>query len=323
MSRAADPCVRQAIEWMTLLNSGAVSGADRQRFEAWHAADARHAAAWRAVEQALRQPFSAIRETGQASTASAILRQPPPRRRMLLKTLALAVGGAGMAWLANRQFPVTELTADLSTGTAQRRRFVLADGSEIMLNARSAADLAFDGRARRVRLRSGAVYVRVAADPGRPFIVSSADGDVRGNAAEFMVARHRDSSVLSVLAGMAELDAADARQAVRQGEGVRFGRHGIGTPDRLLASQAAWRRGMLVVQDESLGAVIEALRPYRRGYLRISAPAARLRVLGTLPLDDTDTALAALAQTLPISVSHYGGWLVNIDLAGPRVAAPA
>src|SRR5690606_19335435 len=81
-------------------------------------------------------------------------------------------------------------------------------------------------------------------------------------------------SVLSVLAGMAELDAADARQAVRQGEGVRFGRHGIGTPDRLLASQAAWRRGMLVVQDESLGAVIEALRPYRRGYLRISAPAA-------------------------------------------------
>src|SRR5690606_12864943 len=135
------------------------------------------------------------------------------------------------AWLANRQFPVTELTADLSTGRAQRRRFVLADGSEIMLNARSAADLAFDGRARRVRLRSGAVYVRVAADPGRPFIVSSADGDVRGDAAEFMVARHPDSSVLSVLAGMAELDAAGARQAVRQGEGVRFGRHGIGTPD--------------------------------------------------------------------------------------------
>src|SRR5690606_39307276 len=110
MSRAADPCLRQAIEWMTLLNSGVVSGADRQRFEAWHAADARHAAAWRAVEQAWRQPFSSIREPGQASTASPILRQPPPRRRLLLKTLALAVGGARLPWLAHRRSPGTEWT---------------------------------------------------------------------------------------------------------------------------------------------------------------------------------------------------------------------
>ncbi|MNT77877.1 fec operon regulator FecR [compost metagenome] len=71
---------------------------------------------------------------------------------------------------------------------------------------------------------------------------------------------------------------------------------------------------MLVVHDEPLGAVVDALRPYRRGFIRITPAAARLRVLGAFPLDDTDRTLESLRQTLPIEVSAPGGWMVNIDL---------
>jgi transmembrane sensor len=60
--------------------------------------------------------------------------------------------------------------------------------------------------------------------------------------------------------------------------------------------------------------VVDALRPYRRGIIRITPAAARLRVLGAFPLDDTSRALESLRQTLPIDVSSLGGWFVSIDL---------
>ena len=70
--------------------------------------------------------------------------------------------------------------------------------------------------------------------------------------------------------------------------------------------------------------VVAALRAYRRGMLRVSPAAAQLRVLGTFPLDDTDLALKALADTLPITVDRYrSGWMVVIDVkpGAPRPQA--
>src|SRR5690606_9848795 len=99
-----------------------------------------------------------------------------------------------------------------------------------------------------------------------------------------------------------------------QGEGARFGAFGIDGPDAALRDRAAWRHGMLIVRDEPLGRVVDALRSYRRGVLRISPEAARLRVLGAYPLDDADAVLQALEQTLPISVRRIGEWLVLVDL---------
>jgi transmembrane sensor len=99
---------------------------------------------------------------------------------------------------------------------------------------------------------------------------------------------------------------------------VRFDAHGLGQPDAALADAAAWHDGMLVVHDEPLGAVVDALRPYRRGIIRITPEAARLRVLGAFPLDDIPRTLESLRQTLPISISAVGGWFVSIDLRDPR-----
>ncbi len=67
--------------------------------------------------------------------------------------------------------------------------------------------------------------------------------------------------------------------------------------------------------DEPLEAVIDALRPYRSGLIRVAPSVRELRVQGVYPLDDPYRALTALAETLPIRVQHYGPWLT---LIGPR-----
>ncbi|PJM91021.1 FecR domain-containing protein [Achromobacter ruhlandii] len=287
---------------------------DRARFEAWHRTDPRHAAAWDLVTGALDSTFAPLGEGASSRAAGAALLAPTSRRRALRNALMLALAAGGLAALVDRQTPLRTLAADLRTGTGERRAYPLPDGSVVTLNARSAVDLQFDDRARVLRLREGAVYVRVAADAARPFIVASPDGEVQALGTVFGVARDARGSVACVIEHSVEIRAAGQRRTLAAGEGARFGAHGIGAPDAALAETAAWQDGMLVVRDQPLGEVVAALRPYRRGFLRISPEAARLRVLGAFPLDDTDRVLESLRQTLPIEVATLGGWLVSIDL---------
>ncbi|WP_313619823.1 FecR family protein [Achromobacter sp.] len=306
--------LESAVDWLVLLSSGNVAAADQAGFERWRQSDPRHAAAWETVNAAVKGSFDALGQGGQRQAAQAVLQAPPARRRALRNMLVLALAGGGLAALVDRQTPLRTLTADLRTGTAERRIFTLPDGSELTLNARSAVDLDFSAGARRVRLRSGAVYVRVAPDASRPFMVVSADGEVQALGTIFGVARDGGASVASVIEHSVEVRAGGQRRTLHAGEGVRFGAQGVGQPDATLGDAAAWQNGMLVVHDEPLGAVVDALRPYRRGVIRITPAAARLRVLGAFPLDDTDRTLESLRQTLPIQVSSLGGWLVGIEL---------
>jgi transmembrane sensor len=82
-----------------------------------------------------------------------------------------------------------------------------------------------------------------------------------------------------------------------------------------LRTRASWTDGRVDVRDEPLGDLIDALRPYRAGLLRISPQAARIRVYGSFPLDDSDRTLVSLSETLPIRVDSFGGWLTRIDLS--------
>lgn len=311
--KPVDPQLEAAIEWMVLFRAGPVSAEHQARFAAWRLADPRHAAAWDEVSGALERTFGRLRQNAEPTAAADALRRPF-RRKLLRNTLGAALAVAGLGMVARRHPTVRAMSADLRTGTAQRRKYVLSDGSELTLDAESAADLAFSGGQRRIHLLSGALHVRVAADAARPFTVVAGDGEVRALGTVFMVAREGATSVAVVEEHAIEVSAGGARRILREGEGARFGASGIGASDPVLADRAAWRQGMLIVRNEPLGRVIEALRPYRRGMLRISAAAARLRVLGAYPLDAPDTVLAALEQTLPIRVAFHSDWLVTVAL---------
>jgi len=310
--------LESAVDWMVLLSSGSVAAADRTRFEQWRQADPRHAAAWDTVNTAVKASFAMLERGEQRQAAGAALMTPPARRRMLRNALVLALTAGGVAALADRQTPLRALSADLRTATGERRAYTLEDGSELTLNARSAVDVDFSAGVRRVRLRAGAVYARVASDAARPFIVSTADGEVQALGTVFSVARAEGASLASVVEHSVDVRAGGQRRVLQAGQGVRFDRHGIGQPDAALADAAAWHGGMLVVHDEPLGAVVDALRPYRRGLIRITPAASRLRVLGAFPLDDIPRTLESLRQTLPISISALGGWFVSIDLRDAR-----
>ncbi|MNK98440.1 fec operon regulator FecR [compost metagenome] len=82
--------------------------------------------------------------------------------------------------------------------------------------------------------------------------------------------------------------------------------------------RADWLSGRLNVLDEPLENVVQALRPYSRGFVRVSPEVRDLRVQGVFPLNDPARTFAALAETLPIRVDHYSPWLTLIRAKTPK-----
>lgn len=325
---AIAPAVRQqAIAWLVESRSGAMTSTQHQALARWRSAHPAHEAAWAQVSGALDhalQPLEPFSVQGSDSTAAdaalGALLQPDRRKRRLVGG-SLAVAGAAFAGLlAHRITPLPGLLADAHTATAERRTVALADGSRLLLDARTAVDIAIGPGSRRVHLRQGALIAEVAPDAAtRPFAVHTRHGEAHALGTRCMVRVQDERTQVAALAQAVALHASDGlrKAVVAEGQGAWIDAHGTITPTPTPAADlAAWQRGMLALQDGTLADVVEALRPYRRGFIRVSPAAARLPVLGVFPLDDTDHTLQALADTLPITVRRYqGGWMVAIDLA--------
>lgn len=305
-----------AIDWMVRLTAGHAVAADHAAFSVWLAADPTHRAAWDRLAGVVDAPIAQLqaveqRAPGQLRAAQRALAAPVAlsRRRLLGGATVLVVGG-GAGYLTARGLPLTEFGADLRTGTAERHSLELADGSALVLNARTAVDIDTGGRG--LWLREGELVATVApAD--QPFAVRTAHGVVTGRG-RLLVRRERERSLAVALAGELDIAAVRQRQRLQTGEGAWFGQGIIERVQAASTASAAWVDGLLDVQDEPLGVVVAALSRYRSGWLRVSPAAARLRVFGVFPLDDVDRALQALVEVLPIRVSGYGPWLAMIDL---------
>jgi transmembrane sensor len=315
-----DARIEAAVDWMVVLRSGEVSAVEQQKFSHWLAADKRNEAAWIKIAGALAQSVAPVREAthgapGHIDLIQQTLLRPNSRRRILRGAMGFVALAAGGGALLNRVTPLRMLNADLHTATGERRSFALPDGSTLMLNARSAADVNFNGQQRLVHLRSGELIATATADANRPFVVQTEHGSVRALGTRFMVREQKQRTLALVLEHSVRVIALSGEtRDLREGESVWFDQIRVDAAHTDMIDKASWAQGMLTINDESLGEVIETLRPYRQGVIRVSPEAARLRVLGAFPLDDSIRVIESLAQTLPINVTVYGdGWLVMIN----------
>ena len=313
-----DPVSEQAIDWMVKLRAGTPDAALQTRFNAWLAMDPAHLQAWTQLQDRLGASFNTVRALdrrlpGQASEARQILLQPQGSRRDALRVIAGLGLLGGSLWLGARSPLGDSLLADLSTGRGQRQAFDLADGSRLNLNANSAVDLRFDDQQRLVVLRHGELVIQVAPDPQRPLRVRTAQGQVQALGTRFLVAQEQDVTRVVVLQHSVQLRLPDGTtRDLQEGQSALLATGRITPTAGDQRGRADWLVGRLNVLDEPLEQVVEALRPYQRGLIRIAPQVRHLRVQGVFPLDDPARTLAALAETLPIQVDSYSPWLTLI-----------
>ncbi|MCD0505676.1 FecR family protein [Bordetella petrii] len=321
-SSQAPPLSDQVIDWLLLLRSGRATQHDYAKFLAWREASPQHDNAWQQLTGSLGG--SALGRLGDSYPAGYVSDLPPvaqqptsrARRRFLAGAALLGMGSASAAYVGNLFFPLDSLASDAATGTAERRRYMLSDGSELMLDARSRVDLSYTANSRKLKLLSGAVVVTAASHDQRPFVVETSEGEIRSSGTRYMVRQQPHRTLVVAHDAPVEIETrAGSRETLRPGLGVRFDAVRMGVPRADLTSQAAWEHGLVDARGQPLTEIVEALRPYYAGALRVSMAAGGLPVSGEYPLDDVDTALRTLEADMPIDVRRFTPWFVSIGVA--------
>jgi transmembrane sensor len=309
----SDAMISQAAHWLAVLQGEDVSHADRKAFHSWRHADPRHHLAVARME-ALMGAFDDLPSVPSRKALSRTFTPAPASFfRPGFQAIAL-VGVLACGWFGVEQAPVW--LADQRTHIGERREISLSDGSQLRLNSDSALDVEFDERQRLIDLRKGEIWVEVAKDQHRPFVVRTDQGTITALGTRFVVRKAADGAVQ-----VSVLESAIAAKAQRSGDvKVATGeqatlKDGLVQTPQVFGNQdpAAWTRGVLKVDDQPLSDVLQALAVYRHGVLQFDEQAlAGLRVSGLFRLDDTDAALATLADNLPIKVEHYTDLFVMI-----------
>lgn len=312
-----DPVVEEAIDWMVYWRSGTLDADQQARFDQW-LANPIHAQAWHQLQKRLN-PYAVLRDQAHQlppkEARQLLLQSDQSRRNLLRGFVGLGVLGGGL-WVVAQTHPVRALYTDLTTGIGERRQFHLADGSQLSLNAVTGVDIAFDEQQRLLILREGELVVQVASDPSRPFRVRSAQGDITALGTRFLVRQEAQITSVVVLEHSVRVSLPNGVfRDVQRGEAVLLHAHSIEFLGTGQNHRADWLEGRLSVLNEPLSGVIDRLRAYRVGLIRVAPEVRSLRVQGVYPLDDTERTLRALAETLPIRVERYTPWLV---LIGPR-----
>lgn len=312
MSRLDHATLEAAARWYVDLRCDSPDEALHEAHRRWLEHDPRHQQAWERLGR-LQGKLGQINP----AVARPTLASARAKRREVLKVLSLLLACGAAGTLAWNTTPLPTLMADQRTGTGERRRMRLDDGSHLHLNTATAVDIRYSDQLREVHLLSGEIFIETARDTlARPFVVHTREGSMRALGTRFLVRREGGQTQLSVQEHAVQVrPAGRAATAVRveAGQQLRFDEAHLGDVLAATPHADAWRRDMLVVSDWTLQGFIAELQRYRPGHLGCDSQVGGLRISGAFHLGDTDTVLDNLTATLPVRIRRFSRYWASVE----------
>jgi len=300
------PIERRAAVWTVRLAGEPLRVEEQRELEAWLAADPRHVGA---LVRA-RARWVDLDRLGALAGAAAVggSAASPPEDAPILSRRGLIAAGLGAAGMLAVGWSVLAPAGEYyASAVGEVRRIPLADGSMLVLNTNSRARVRYERDRREVRLLQGEALFEVAHDGQRPFIVHSADWQVRAVGTVFAV-RVRGTEVdVTVSQGTVELD--DARQPEAEPRRITASEQTVLTPSSpirveklapaVLQRRFAWLNGMVAYSGESLAAAVEEINRHNRQQIIIDDPAlGQQPIVGAFRASDAPAFAAAAAAAL-------------------------
>lgn len=303
--------LREAAHWHARFHGAPDCPQNRAQWQAWLDQSPLHAWAWERLDQ-LQAGLVGV--PGPLARHALKAGQIEPARRTVLKGLVLGLGVAGVAWTGYRESPTW--LADARTATGERRTLTLADGTRLTLNTASAVDIRYSAEQRLIVLVEGEIAVHTASDP-RPLHVRTSHGDMRALGTHFTVRLQAGRTELTVIEHAVAVHnaATDHEVRVEAGMALAFDSGPLPEPRPADLARTEWREGQLVLDGWPLRRALAELQRYRPGVLSCSDEVAGLRLAGVYPLDDTDRALAAIAEALKLKVNTFTRFWIRLTPA--------
>lgn len=225
------------------------------------------------------------------------------QRRRFMSRLAILFTAAAAGALVDDGVAWRRLVADHRTDIGKQAEVVLDAQTRLLLNTRTAIDVAAQDASREVRLLSGELLVRQGSGAA-PLVVRTPQGRIQARNARFAVRHLGEDTVLNVLQGSAEVLGADhaGGTLVPAGQGIRLSHAGAGTLHPVQDTDIAWINGQILAHDMKLADFIDELQRYSPDLLQYDPQVANLPVSGRFPLNDVQGVFNWLSSTLPLRV---------------------
>lgn len=313
-----DAALRERAQyWVARLVAQDISETELNTFEAWLAADPRHARAF-ARERALWQDLGEVGDAlAEPALAQSVISLPPARavtRRRFALAVPAALAASIVAALIGPSL-LLDLRADHRTATGELRSIELADGTTAMLDSDSAISVAFDGERRVVHLLAGRAWFDVRHED-RPFLVEALDGETQDIGTGFEVRREGGVVEVGVTEGAVQVRAPGngSGPTLRQGDRARYTAAGLQTlAPQPTARLAAWRKGELLFEGEQVKAAITEIARYRSGPVwTIGDFSSAAPLSGLFLIERPDEALETIARMRGLRVLELPGGAILI-----------
>lgn len=283
---------QEAATWLARLQSRSISVAELEEFTAWRQ-DPENAAEYERAQAIWEQSG---RLSNDPDIQRALHGDAKPRRRwdsvvlthpaLMLAIVAVAIS-LTIGILSGR--PSTP-ASNYETAVGERSSVRLTDGSTLQLDTDSQVAVLFDEDLRRIELKRGQAFFRVAHSVDRPFVVDAGDDlTVTATGTEFDVQRLPDRIRVALVKGgvVVRRDTTELAR-LRPGSVVDVSLDGGATPARKSVSEAvSWQRGHLSFRETPLAEAVRDMNRYNSVQLRILDEAARNEtVSGEFSVDD-------------------------------------
>ncbi len=317
--QVTDSVAEQAQSWVIQLHSGNLTASDREQFRAWLDEAPEHSSAYARVEQFWRDlsltevlapvdavpPKPACRSgtglTGRVQDFLSGLR--PVQWGMAAAILLLAVGFSSV----NLFRPASE-TASYTTAIGELREIELADGSQVLLGARSSMVVSLRRKTRDVELVGGQAFFKVSKDVNRPFSVVTRHTRVTVTGTAFDVTASETGRV-AVLEGSVNVESLsepeESRVGLTAGQQVVSDQSGVLGQVEPVKGMApgAWRDGRLSYVDVPLAQLVADVNRYYRPGVQVEGEALKsIRINTSFTTDQVVQMLTALAGSHGLEV---------------------
>ena len=187
----------------------------------------------------------------------------------------------------------------------KRSQIVLADNSKIWINSRSKViyPRTFEGKYREIYVE-GEVYLKVAHDASKPFIVNTSGFEVSVLGTSFNISAYKGQEKATVVLVEGSVNVKDQQNRhikMAPNEKVELSQAGITGKAKVDARDyISWIAGIWTLQGESLKQVLQRLQDYYGQNIRCDAAVENEQMFGKLYLnDDLNQVMKSILSILP------------------------
>lgn len=233
-------------------------------------------------------------------------------------SVAFVIATVAVSVFMYRSDPMASV-ASYQTALGQRQTISLMDGTSVTLNSTTSLNVNFTAAKRSVELSEGQIFVDVAHDADRPFVVHTADSatvTALGTAFEVYALSDREVSV-ALLHGSVKVETpsgVDTGNAGQQGQSIQLSAgEKVVIVDRALkpvskidvSAHLLWRDGRIRFNDSSINDAVREMNRHSLTKIEILNPEIGKKrfTAGAFTLGDQENFVETLSLLVPMSVT--------------------